>query len=121
MKKCLVIDNKQIMRKVIIAQLSVLGIETIESSNAKNALEICTINIPDLIVVDWLMPITDGIEFIKQFKEQFPKAKPLMVVYSAKQNECNEDNALKNGADIYIQKPITLKNLKIVLEKFSVI
>lgn len=121
MKKCIIVENKEIMRKVIKAQLTILSIDVVEASGGQKALDLCKQEVPDLIIVDWVMPIMDGLEFIQRFKASRYEKEPIIILYSAKLDEYNSDVAMNCGADYYIQKPVTLKDLQTVLEKFSII
>ncbi|MDB2415360.1 response regulator [Rickettsiales bacterium] len=119
MIKCLVVDNKSMMRKVAKVQAEILGLKVIEAENGIEALDICREKKIDIILLDWMMPEMDGIEFLDNIQRSETSGKPYVVMCSAKHSKSDIKTAMDAGADKYIVKPVTNINLKQVLQELS--
>jgi len=71
----------------------------------------CGKRIPDLILLDIMMPNTDGITALKIFKEKYKSADTRIIMLTAKSSEINKITGLDNGADDYITKPFSVLEL----------
>lgn len=80
------------------------------AENGKMAVEICESLKPELILMDIVMPICDGIEATRLIKEKYPEIKVIMLTTFEEDEMISM--ALKNGADGYILKDITPKALR---------
>ena len=77
--------------------------------NAKEAFSIIEKKVPDLILLDLLMPRISGFDFLKQLRENTNTKDTPVIVVTASTDEENFDKIMKLGAVDYIQKPIDLK------------
>ncbi len=112
--KLLLIDDSATMRRIQKTQLSNLGIgEVIEAGNGEEGLTVLADNMPvDLIMLDWNMPVMDGITFLKKVREN-PSYKDVKIVMCTSESEKSRVlEALKAGANNYIVKPFTPEALK---------
>lgn len=82
------------------------GVESISFEEPLKALEWCTANEPDLVLLDYMMPEMDGLEFIEHFREiEEYKDIPIVVITADTENEVRH-KALNLGAHDFLNKPI---------------
>ncbi len=105
MKRCLIVDDSRIIRRVASKILYELGFEPEEAEDGMKALEAVRIHMPDVAIVDWDMPVLDGIAFVQELR-QLPGGDQITVIFCAAENDAEHINrALGAGADEYIMKP----------------
>ena len=116
--KILLVDDSLTMRRIQKTQLINLGIKTIiEAENGDDALSKLGNNMPiDVILLDWNMPIMDGITFLHKVRADatYKAVKVIMCTSESEKDKVVE--ALKAGANNYIVKPFTPDSLKEKLE-----
>jgi two-component system chemotaxis response regulator CheY len=116
MKHCLVVDDSSVIRKVARRILEDLSFEITEAEDGQAALDICRKQMPEAILLDWNMPIMDGMEFLAQLRKE-PHGKSPKVVFCTTENDVQHiAKALRAGADEYIMKPF---DREIVEAKFA--
>lgn len=116
MLKVLVVDDSRIFRKILRTVLEESGHEIIgEAGNGAEALELLEEIQPDLITLDITLPVMDGIEALKQIKVKYPDPKVVMVSAAGQKSKIME--ALKAGADDFLQKPFEPEGITQVIEK----
>ena len=102
--KILVVDDSVTMRKIITKNLSSAGFnDTLEATDGADAMD--KMNGVDLVILDWNMPIMDGITFVKEVKNSpaFHEVPIIMCTTEGAQKEVIQ--ALKLGVSDYIVKP----------------
>jgi two-component system alkaline phosphatase synthesis response regulator PhoP len=109
--KILVVDDESDIIEFISYNLKKEGYIVYTASNGKEALPIAKKVRPDLILLDVMMPIMDGIETCKQIKADPDFAKTFVVFLTARAEEYSEIEGFNVGADDYIAKPIKPKVL----------
>lgn len=115
MKKCLIVDDDEISRKIIKDVASDFDLEIFEVAGGAEALNICMQNIPDLIILDWMMPNVDGLEFLYEFRAIEGNQACFVIMCTAKSSD-NHPEAMDAGADAYITKPFEIEDLHKVLQ-----
>ena len=105
MRTCLVVDDSRVMRKVAIRIVEQLDFDGIEAGDGLEALTYCRAAMPDAILLDWSMPVMDGIEFLRQLRAEPNGAKPVVVFCSAESRPERIRLAIDHGAAEYIMKP----------------
>lgn len=105
MKTCLIIDDSRMIRRVAGRIVKELGFETDEAANGQDALEKCTIDMPDVILLDWNMPVMDGFTFLKALRAEPKGDKPTVLFCTSERDVSRIVEALSAGADEYIMKP----------------
>ena len=68
MKTCLVVDDSRVIRMVAKKILEELDFAVIEAEDGKIALDTCKANLPDAVLLDWNMPVMDGLTFLQNLK-----------------------------------------------------
>jgi len=105
MSYCLVIDDSKLIRTIHSRMLTRLGLRVGEAENGETALHACTAEMPDLILVDWNMPVMDGFTFLKNLRAMAGGKAPKVVLCTIESDMEHITNALAEGADEYIMKP----------------
>ena len=105
MKTCLVVDDSRVIRKVSRRILEDLGFEVAEAADGVEAMAWCSAVMPDVVLLDWIMPAMDGLEFLKRLREQPGGNRPKVVFCSSETDLARIREALDAGADEYIMKP----------------
>ncbi len=105
MKTCLVVDDSRVIRKIAGRILEELGYEVAEAGDGAEALAWCKSEMPDAVLLDWNMPVMNGLDFLRALRSQ-PKGDAPVVVLCTVHNEPSQiEEALAAGADEYIMKP----------------
>ena len=106
MKSCLIVDDSKVIRTVARRILEKLNFEIEEAGDGKAALEACRRRMPDAILLDWNMPIMNGIEFLKELRGNLAGGKGPIVVFCTTENDIKHiQEAIGAGANEYIMKP----------------
>jgi two-component system chemotaxis response regulator CheY len=106
MKSCLIVDDSGLVRRVARAILEKLDFTDIgEAENGQVALDACRAKMPDAILLDWNMPIMDGLEFLKHLRAAPNGTLPKVVFCTSENTGARIQEALSAGADEYIMKP----------------
>ena len=116
MKTCIVVDDSRVIRMVARKILEELSFTVEEAEDGQVALDLCKQSMPDGILLDWNMPVMDGLEFLKALRA-LPNGSEPKVVFCTTENDLNHiQEAISQGADEYIMKPL---DSEIVQSKFS--
>lgn len=104
--KVLVVDDDPDIVELLAYNLEKEGYEVATASNGKNALEVARTFIPELVVLDIMMPQMDGIETARHLRN-IPEFKHTYILFlTARSEEYSEVAAFEIGADDYLTKPI---------------
>jgi len=76
MKHCLVVDDSAVIRKVARRILEELRFTASEAENGRDALDQCRMSMPDVVLLDWNMPVMDGIAFLVRFARSRAATRP---------------------------------------------
>ena len=104
-KTCLVVDDSRVVRKVSRRILEEIGFDVAEAADGVEALAWCRAAMPDAILLDWNMPVMDGLEFLTQLRREPGGDKPVVVFCSVENDPDHISRALGAGAVEYIMKP----------------
>ena len=110
-KRILVVEDEAPIREMLCFVLEQKGYETIEAEDYADGLAKVREPYPELIVLDWMMPGGSGIQFIKQIKQDEVTRQIPVVMLTARGEEEDKVRGLEAGADDYITKPFSPKEL----------
>ena len=105
MKTCLVVDDSKVIRKVARHILETLDFTVDEAGDGAEALAKCGEAAPDVVLLDWNMPVMSGIEFLRALQESDIAPRPKVVFCTTENGQAHIRAALAAGADEYVMKP----------------
>jgi two-component system phosphate regulon response regulator PhoB len=107
----LVVDDETAIRDMVCAALDVSGFQCLQAENARDAHALIIDRSPDLVLLDWMMPGTSGLELLRRLKRDELTAKLPIIMLTAKTEEDNLVQGLEAGADDYVAKPFSPREL----------
>ena len=110
-KRILVVEDEAPIREMLCFVLEQKGYETVEAEDYADGLAKVREPYPELIVLDWMMPGGSGIQFLKQLKQDEMTRQIPGVMLTARGEEEDKVRGLEAGADDYITKPFSPKEL----------
>lgn len=105
MTKCLVVDDSKVIRKVNRRLVEEMGFDVEEAQNGAVALEMCRDDMPDVILLDWNMPVMDGLTFLRALRHAEGGQAPIVIFCTTESDLVHITDALAEGANEYIMKP----------------
>ena len=105
MKRCLIIDDSSVIRKVARRILEGFDFKVTEAADGRQALDDCVKEMPDAILLDWNMPIMSGIEFLEKLRQTPGGTEPKVVLCTTENDIAHIQRAMMAGANEYIMKP----------------
>lgn len=103
--QCLVVDDSRVVRKAARRILESFGFTVREAEDGSQALAACRASMPDLVLLDWNMPVMDGLTFLKAARAEFGQEKPLIILCTTEVAFERIMEALEAGAQEYVMKP----------------
>lgn len=116
MKLCLVVDDSKVIRKVARRILEELGFEVAEAVDGQDALDACNRRMPEAVLLDWNMPVMNGLDFMKALRAKTDVQQPIIVFCTTENDMSHIRTAIEAGANEYIMKPF---DREIIEAKFS--
>jgi two-component system chemotaxis response regulator CheY len=116
MKSCLIVDDSRVVRMVARKILQDLSFECIEAEDGQKARALCEKAMPDAILLDWNMPVMNGMEFLLWLRSAPNGGHPKVVFCTTENDLAHIQQAMTAGADEYIMKPF---DAAIIQSKFS--
>jgi len=103
--RILVADDEESVRQLLQIVLQHEGYEVVLATNGAEALLAAHNNPPDLILLDWMMPVLDGLSVLKQLRKEAATRDIPILMLTARQSDSDTTAALVGGADVYLTKP----------------
>lgn len=111
-KHILIIEDEQPIREMIrFALTSCGGFEIREAADAREAQTIIADGRPDLILLDWMLPGLSGIDYARRLKKEDLTREIPLILLTARAEEEDKIHGLESGADDYITKPFSPREL----------
>jgi two-component system phosphate regulon response regulator PhoB len=107
----LVVEDEPAQREVLAYNLESEGFRVIKAADGNEALLLIEEEQPDLILLDWMLPGTSGIEICRQIKSRPAFRMTPVIMLSARSEEVDKVRGLETGADDYISKPYSIIEL----------
>lgn len=110
-KQILIVDDEAPIRDMLRVALEMADYAVLEAGDAKTAHSIIVDQKPDLILLDWMLPTTSGVELARRLKKDEVTHDIPIIMLTAKGEEDNKIQGLEVGADDYITKPFSPREL----------
>jgi len=110
-KRILVADDEPAICELICTSLEMAGFQTIKAANGQFALQLIVNEQPDLVVLDWMMPMMSGLELTARLKRDERTQDVPVILLTARADEDDKVRGLESGADDYIVKPFSPREL----------
>jgi len=115
-RTCLVVDDSRVVRKVARRILEASGYSVSEAEDGEQALEACRAGMPDCVLLDWNMPVMNGLDFLKALRAEFGPGNPPVLFCTTETDMSFVEQAIEHGAQEFIMKPF---DAEILLGKFE--
>ncbi len=115
MRSCLIVDDSKVVRMVARKILEGLNFEIYEAEDGRKAMEACHRCMPDAVLLDWNMPVMNGLEFLQELRAMGGDKQPVVVFCTTENDMSHIQQAMTAGANEYIMKPF---DTEIIESKF---
>lgn len=116
MKSCLVVDDSKVIRKVARHILETLNFAVEEAEDGREALSRIESQMPDVVLLDWNMPVMSGMEFLRTLRQLSYTSQPKVVFCTTENDAAHIRAAIEAGADEYVMKPFDRETLESKLQ-----
>ena len=110
-QQILIVEDELAIRDMLRIVFKTLPFRILEAENVKIARQHMALQTPDLILLDWMLPDISGIDFIKQVRQKTKTRDIPIILLTARAEEDSKVNGLQVGADDYITKPFSPREL----------
>ena len=107
----LIVEDEPAQREVLAYNLGAEGFRVVLAGDGEEALLLVQEEVPDIIVLDWMMPRLSGIEVCRRLKTRPQTRNIPIIMLSARSEEVDKVRGLETGADDYVIKPYSVKEL----------
>jgi two-component system chemotaxis response regulator CheY len=121
MPTCLVVDDSNVIRKVARRIFEDLDFVVDEAEDGRQALDACRGAMPDMILLDWNMPVMDGFEFLRSLRREENGRHPKVVFCTSEYDVAQIARAMRAGADEYIMKPFDREIIEAKLQEVGLL
>ena len=116
--RILVVDDDRMLRTLVVHKLSRIGYDVAQAENGQDALDAVAEKMPDLIILDGMMPVMDGIECLRNLKSNQNTSDLPVFMLTARRGEEDVVEALRLGAADYLAKPFNPDELILRIQRF---
>ncbi|MDQ2068369.1 phosphate regulon transcriptional regulator PhoB [Natronospira bacteriovora] len=110
-KRILVVEDEAAIREMVAFSLTRAGFEVVEAEDVNQARLIVADQLPDLIVLDWMLPDMSGLEYARLLKrDDLTRGLPIIML-TARSEEDDKVRGLESGVDDYITKPFSSREM----------
>lgn len=121
MPHCLIVDDSSVIRKVARRICEGFEFTVSEAEDGAKGLEECRRSMPDLILLDWSMPVMDGFAFLRALRAEEGGKHPKVVFCVTENNVATIARALRAGADDHLLKPFDKESIEAKLQDVGLI
>lgn len=121
MTMCLIVDDSPTIRKIMNRIMRDLKFECMEAENGQEACDICANAMPDLIMLDWNMPVMSGIDFLLRLRAMKGGNEPKVLFCTTENGLDFIQRGLSAGADEYVMKPFDKDVIEMKLHQIGLI
>ncbi|MBT8067407.1 MAG: phosphate regulon transcriptional regulator PhoB [Gammaproteobacteria bacterium] len=109
--KILIVEDEAPIREMIAFHLSRAGFDTLEAADCRSARELLADERPNLALIDWMLPDMSGLELTRTLKRDANNEDLAIIMLTARADEYDKVAGLEGGADDYITKPFSPREL----------
>ena len=109
--RILVVEDETAIQELIALNLSQAGHEAMLVGDAQEALERVRDSLPDLVLVDWMLPGMSGVDLVRRLRANERTRSVPIIMLTARVEEADKLLGLESGADDYITKPFSIREL----------
>jgi len=109
--KILIVDDESAIRQMVCLALSQANYSCLEAADSNQAQEKILADKPDLILLDWMLPGVSGVEYARRLRQQKLTQHIPVIMLTARTEEEDKIKGLDSGADDYITKPFSTREL----------
>ncbi len=109
--KVLIADDDALMVRLLSHKLSQKGLQVISAEDGEQALAMVGVEMPDIVILDGMMPGMDGVEVLKRLKQDAATRDIPVLLLSARKMEADVVAGLEHGAEDYMVKPFMPEEL----------
>ncbi|MDA8882659.1 response regulator, partial [Alphaproteobacteria bacterium] len=106
-KTILIIEDEADIKILLDYNLQAAGFSVIQASDGEEGLLLAIEHQPDLILLDWMLPLLSGIELLRQLRNRTETRNIPVIMLTAKGEEADRLRGLNGGADDYVTKPFS--------------
>jgi two-component system phosphate regulon response regulator PhoB len=110
--RILIVEDEEAIRHMLVFALSGEGYECLEAANATEAQATLSRTLPDLVLLDWMLPGISGADLARRMKRDPRLQQVPIIMLTAKAEEADKVRGLDSGADDYITKPFSPRELQ---------
>ncbi|WP_323006568.1 phosphate regulon transcriptional regulator PhoB [Pseudorhodobacter sp.] len=109
--RVLLVEDEPAQRAVLTYNLEAAGFAVCCAENGEEAMMMVAEALPDLVILDWMIPLISGIEICRQLKTRDETRRIPVIMLSARSEEVDTVRGLETGADDYMTKPYSVNEL----------
>lgn len=121
--RILIIDDEAPIREMVVFALERQGFQVSEAADTRQAMQQIETQMPELLLLDWMLPGISGVEFLRRLRRSPATAQLPVIMLTARGEEEDRIQGLELGADDYISKPFSTRELatriKAVLRRYK--
>jgi len=109
--KILIVEDEPAQREILLYHLKKAGFEALWADNGEEGLLLAQENLPDLLILDWMLPKLSGLEVCRRLRAHQDTKHIPIILLSARSEEADKVQGLDIGADDYVAKPYSVMEL----------
>ena len=116
-KKILIVDDDLDLCHILQTVFEQVGYDTVLAVNGKEAVDLAISQLPDLILMDIMLPVMDGLQATRLIRENPSTHSTPLIAMTARVSIEDKENCFRSGCDDFIAKPFTVKEMTSCIEK----
>lgn len=110
-KRILIVEDEQAIRDMVMFSLAGAGFEVEAAADVRQAQSCIAEHLPDLVLLDWMLPGMSGIDFARRLKREDLTRELPIIMLTARAEEEDKVQGLESGSDDYVTKPFSPREL----------
>ena len=111
LKQILIVEDEAAIREMIALAISRAGMKPVHAGDVRASQEAIATRVPDLILLDWMLPGTSGIEYARRLRRDELTRNVPVIMLTARGEENDKVSGLEAGVDDYVVKPFSAREL----------